>query len=204
MTARRASRRSARKKRRNSSLASNFSNFLLVALVILAAAGWYTTNHKNGLSSATSEVRRKDFAENTIAVPEFKSPNKRSSPSASDTNVLTTTLPLPSPLHNSPTVLDIIKTASIASVEPPLTKHKDDQLPPVSRFNPANGAYAIITAKKTIIYQDANTQSKQIAVIAPGKEIRSYDEQNGWHHVVVPSSAIIGWAKADTLKVVSQ
>lgn len=202
MTARRSSKRLARQKQRNASLFSHFSNFLLVALVILLAAGWYTSNHEPDRSSLAFDAHHNDLAENNVAVPEFKSLNKNSS-STLETIVSKQPLikPLPSPLQNRPTVLDIIKTASIVPIGPSITKQIDEKLPPVSRFNSGNGAHAIFTAKKTVIYQEANTQSKQIAVVAPGLQIRSYDEQNGWHHVVVPSSSIIGWAKADTLKV---
>ena len=165
---------------------SFLSYFVLGGFVFLAGFGWYHNVFEGDKFDKTAANTLHKF------VP---APTTSPAPVKKETTVNVehgaTKIPIPTNLvATNPLIIP-----SDVKKGPVSVPYKADiQLPPQAKFAPNNAANIIFAKVPTTIYTKADSQSKMIAQVKSGQEMRSYEHIGGWHRVVVPSTDIIGWA----------
>ena len=174
---------------------SVLSYFLLGGLTLLGGAGWYHN---------TYEV--KSAGEQKTATREAISPTPNQKPSivsaSSHDIALQPAQKIPTPVTSVP-VQPKIALVAPKMAPAPVPDKPDTTLPPKARFAANNAANVIYAKNATTIYANADSQSKIVATVKAGQEMRSYEHQGSWHRVVVPTTDIIGWANEASLSTKS-
>ncbi|EJF88692.1 hypothetical protein [Bartonella tamiae] len=186
MATKRQNQRKRHKKQNKFVTFIGYNAFLFI--VILGFIGWY--DHSPTSKGTDTLFAKAQFG--TIAIPNtkpsYKSTNKR-------------LIILPDSLYS------VSGTSKKAVVTMDHQKDKsesipyisDTHLPPKGQFGVNNAANKIFAKENIKIFASPNKDSKFIAILKKGQEMRSYEQQNGWHRVVVPSTDIIGWAQKENL-----
>jgi len=86
------------------------------------------------------------------------------------------------------------------TVTRPLVPYKEDKdLPPEGQFGLDNAASRVFAKDQITVFSEKNAQSKIIATLKKGQEMRLYETDVDWQRIVVPSSDIIGWVMANSV-----
>lgn len=179
--------------RRRSGKKTNFhlSYLMLSGLVLLAVFGWYhNTSESNNFTSPQKNYNGE------IAGTPTKSAISAKKESSINIGSIVAKPPVPVKLASNSAATNLNDPKAPPSPVP--YKH-DIQLPPPAKFAANNAAGRIFAKAPTAIYAKPDSRSKLIAQVKAGQEMRSYDKSAGWHRVVVPSTAIIGWANEKDL-----
>ncbi|WP_297321891.1 hypothetical protein [uncultured Bartonella sp.] len=164
---------------------------MLSGLVLLAGFGWY---HNTFESNNFTSPQKKYNVE--IAGASTKSAISAKKESTINIGNIIAKPPVPDNLVSNSAAANLTGPKKLPSPVP--YKH-DMQLPPPAKFAVNNAANRIFAKAPTAIYAKPDSRSKLIAQVKAGQEMRSYDKSAGWHRVVVPSTAIIGWANEKDL-----
>lgn len=170
---------------------SIFGAVAFIGLIGLAAAGWHASFNNNASSApravvvtpAPRPVLRQQALRAVI-------PTQKALPAKPALRYDGPRPPMPvaPPLHSQP--------PAAAKAHPYIA---DRDLPPQGKFAVQNAANVIFARKKTVIYASTDSNSKKIAMVERGQEMRSYGRQGNWHRITIPRTGIIGWAKDDSL-----
>lgn len=168
---------------------SAISYVVLGGILLLGAAGWYhNTFEKNVPESKTVAVVK------PVATPVKKPYIPVTNPTV-DVNIPRPKAPIRQRSANDDPIVALLNLQKTTNVP----YKPDTQLPPKAVFGVNNAANVIFSKRDIIIYAKADSNSKTVAIVKAGQEMRSYEHVGNWHRVVVPSTDIIGWAKADDI-----
>jgi len=102
------------------------------------------------------------------------------------------------PVVNKPQQKPLAPTHT--TITRPLVPYKEDKnLPPEGQFGLDNAATRVFAKDQITVFSEKSAESKIIATLKKGQEMRLYETNFDWQRIVVPSSDIIGWVMANSV-----
>lgn len=196
MATRKKTTRTRRQTSRREEKGLTFSHFALVGLMIAAAAGWYANLQPHEITAKKTNQTVAIAPKPVLRTTESSQPTLHTI-IAMNTEPSNAPIPVRAPIRN----IEIL-TKPLPQTLPTVPYKPDTSLPPQGHFGLNNAANKVYANKKILIYAEPRKEAKVVATLIEGQEMRSYEKNDQWQRIVVPTTDIIGWAKSSELKKV--